>query len=141
MSDDIATQPKPEDVSPPSNHSRRPIYKTETTGNYWQDVWEACKRISIVDDFQRLGEMPCARHSLLTGIASGAGVGVIRAISASPFVASNWAVGTFMVISLGSWTICQRNLQAERRRVARVVEEMPKRFIKSKETSTDNQRS
>jgi len=22
---------------------RRPIYKTETTGNYWQDVWEACK--------------------------------------------------------------------------------------------------
>ncbi|KAI6111849.1 hypothetical protein EDD16DRAFT_1485260 [Pisolithus croceorrhizus] len=127
MSDDIT-----QTASPPPNHSRRPIYKTETTGNYWQDVWEACKR---------LGEMPCARHSLLTGIASGAGVGVIRAISATPFVASNWAVGTFMAISLGSWTICQRNLQAERRRVARVVEEMPKRFIKSKETSSGDQQS
>ncbi|KAI6039341.1 hypothetical protein EDC04DRAFT_3112390 [Pisolithus marmoratus] len=132
MSDDSTAEQEPGVTSPPANHSRRPIYKYETTGNYWQDVWEACKR---------LGEMPCARHSLLTGIASGAGVGVIRAISASPFVASNWAVGTFMAISLGSWTICQRNLQAERRRVARVIEEMPKRFIKTKNTSSDSEQS
>ena len=32
-----------------------------------------------------------------------------------------------------SRTICQKNLEAERRRVARVVEEMPKRFIKQKD--------
>ncbi|KAF8133813.1 hypothetical protein EV363DRAFT_1161811 [Boletus edulis] len=108
----------------PSEGSRQPIYKTETTGNYWQDIWTA---------FKRLGEMPCARNSLLSGIASGAGVGFIRAMSASPFVASNWAVGSFMVISLGTWTICQQNLEAERRRLARVVEGMPKRFIKQKE--------
>jgi hypothetical protein len=54
-----------------------------------------------------------------------------------------------MVISLGTWyvsakrngrpmlihsrTVCQKNLEAERRRLARVVEEMPKRFIKQKE--------
>jgi len=120
----------------PSKGSRRPVYKTETTGNYWQDLWIASKRISVVDDFQRLPEMPCARNSLLSGIASGAGIGFIRAMNTSPFVASNWAVGTFMVISLGTWTICQKNLEAERRRLARVVEEMPKRFIKQKE-STD----
>ncbi|KAL4069887.1 hypothetical protein V8B97DRAFT_1871887, partial [Scleroderma yunnanense] len=101
-------------------------------------------RISIVDDFERLGEIPCARHSLLNGIASGAGVGVIRAISTSMLsviLASNWAVGTFVVISLGSWTICQKNLEAERRRVAMVVEEMPKRFLKKKETGPDDQQS
>ncbi|KAF9241165.1 hypothetical protein BU15DRAFT_45253, partial [Melanogaster broomeanus] len=119
--------PNQPDASEPTSDSRRPIYKTETTGNYWQDAWIAFK------DFQRLGEMPCARNSLLSGIASGAGVGVIRSMSASPFVASNWAVGTFMLISLGSWTVCQKNLEAERRRLARMVEEMPKRFTKQKD--------
>jgi len=127
---DVTSNQRPE-VGEPSD--RRPIYKAETTGNYWQDVWVAFKRISIVDDFQRLGEVPCARNSLLSGIASGAGVGFIRAMNTTPFVASNWAVGTFMVISLGTWTVCQNNLLAERRRLARVVEDMPKRFIKQKE--------
>ncbi|KAF9221607.1 hypothetical protein BS17DRAFT_785040 [Gyrodon lividus] len=127
------TTPNQPEASGPAGGPRRPIYKTETTGNYWEDVWTAFKRISVVDDFQRLGEMPCARNSLLSGIASGAGVGVIRAMSTSPFVASNWAVGTFMLISLGTWTVCQKNLEAERRRLARVVEEMPKRFIKQTE--------
>lgn len=27
----------------PSEDSRRPIYKTETTGDYWQDLWTAFK--------------------------------------------------------------------------------------------------
>ncbi|KAH0832079.1 hypothetical protein J3R83DRAFT_12987 [Lanmaoa asiatica] len=81
-SSDAASNPHPE-IGGPSEGSRRPIYKTETTGNHWQDVWIAFKRISVVDDFQRLGEMPCARNSLLSGIASGAGVGFIRAMSAS----------------------------------------------------------
>ncbi|KAH7914306.1 hypothetical protein BJ138DRAFT_1110743 [Hygrophoropsis aurantiaca] len=116
--------------------TRRPIYKTETTGNYWQDVWLAFKRVSIVDDMQRIGEIPCARNSLLSGIASGAGVGVIRALSAGPFVASNWAVGTFVLISMGTWTVCQNNIQAERRKLQRVVEEMPKRFVKQKDQAS-----
>ena len=76
-------------------------------------------------------------------------VHVLTVGSTGPFVASNWAVGTFMVISLGTWyvyterngrpmlthsrTVCQKNMEAERRRLARVVEEMPKRFIKQKE--------
>ncbi|KAF8842193.1 hypothetical protein BDN67DRAFT_926893 [Paxillus ammoniavirescens] len=124
MANDITPNQPP---AGPADGSRRPVYKTETTGDYWQD------RISIVDDFQRIGEIPCARNSLLSGIASGAGVGVIRAMSANPFVASNWAVGTFMLISLGTWTVCQKNLEAERRRLTRVVEEMPKRYVKQNE--------
>ncbi|TBU27179.1 hypothetical protein BD311DRAFT_760955 [Dichomitus squalens] len=49
------------------------------------------------------------------------------------FVASNWAVGTFMLISLGTWTICQRNREEERRRLQQVVEAIPKRFVKTEE--------
>ncbi|KAH7927778.1 hypothetical protein BV22DRAFT_1006240 [Leucogyrophana mollusca] len=125
------SEPSESTASGSTSNSRRPVYKTETTGNYWQD------RVSIFDDFQRIGEIPCARNSLLSGIASGAGVGVIRAMSAGPFVASNWAVGTFMLISLGTWTVCQNNIEAERRRLQRVVEEMPKRFVKQKAQSPD----
>jgi len=73
----------------------------------------------------------------MSGIASGVGVGVIRIMGAGFLVGSHWAVGTFMVVSLGTWTICQRNIEAERRKFQRVVEEMPKRFIKQKDTATD----
>ncbi|KAI0300320.1 hypothetical protein BC826DRAFT_1090342 [Russula brevipes] len=106
---------------------RRPIYQTETTGNYWADVREA---------FKRVGEIPCARNGLLSGIASGVGVGVIRGLSVHPLVASHWAVGTFMLVSIGTWTICQRNIEDERRRVQTVVEQLPKRMLtKPKEDS------
>ncbi|TBU40267.1 hypothetical protein BD309DRAFT_967809 [Dichomitus squalens] len=81
----------------------------------------------------RINEIPCARNSLLSGIASGVGIGVIRGMSSSVFVASNWAVGTFMLISLGTWTICQRNREEERRRLQQVVEAIPKRFVKTEE--------
>ncbi len=73
-----------------------------------------------------------------------------------PFVASNWAVGTFMLISLGTWyvfrgagmraiaehiqcvrrTICRKSLEDERRKVQRVVEAMPKRMVKKSEDTT-----
>ncbi|KAI0251969.1 hypothetical protein BJV78DRAFT_1125294 [Lactifluus subvellereus] len=123
-----------EDPNPPpgtsSSTPRRPIYQTETTGNYWGDVREA---------FKRIGEVPCARNSLLSGIASGVGVGVIRGLSVHPFAASNWAVGTFVLVSLGTWyvTICQRNIHEERQRVQTVVEQLPKRMLaKPKDSET-----
>ncbi|KAG8214623.1 hypothetical protein J3R82DRAFT_9699 [Butyriboletus roseoflavus] len=39
---DAASNRQPE-IEEPSEGSRRPVYKTETTGNYWQDVWIAFK--------------------------------------------------------------------------------------------------
>jgi len=117
---------------PPETHSptpRRPIYQTETTGNYWADMREAFKRLSPHDDMQRIGEIPCARNSLLSGIASGVGVGVIRGLTVHPLSASHWAVGTFMLVSLGTWTICQRKILEERQRVQTVVEQLPKRVL------------
>jgi cytochrome c oxidase assembly protein subunit 20 len=59
----------------------------------------------------------------MSGIATGAGVGVIRALSAGeyasafcrfrvqaghdegPWVACNWAVGSFMLVGLGTWWV------------------------------------
>ncbi|KAJ3487471.1 hypothetical protein NLI96_g3510 [Meripilus lineatus] len=116
------------EVTDSTHTSRKPIYQKETTGSYMGDVKEAAKRI---------GEIPCARNSLLSGIASGAGIGVIRGMTAGAFVASNWAVGTFLLVSAGTWTICQKAREDERRKVQQVVEQMPKRFAKQQETSPD----
>ncbi|EMD40098.1 hypothetical protein CERSUDRAFT_45537 [Gelatoporia subvermispora B] len=84
---------------------------------------------------RKIDEIPCARNSLLSGIASGAGVGVIRGMSAGAFVASNWAVGTFMLVSMGTWSICRRAREDERRKLQQVVEQIPARFVKKQEES------
>ncbi|RPD62670.1 hypothetical protein L226DRAFT_532338 [Lentinus tigrinus ALCF2SS1-7] len=137
-SSSISSPPTDSDASAPSSSSpspsKRMVYQVETTGSRWGDVKEAFKRISS-DDMNRINEIPCARNSLLSGIASGVGIGVIRGMSSSVFVASNWAMGTFVLISLGSWTICQRNRMEERRRMQQVVEAIPKRFVKKDEGS------
>ncbi|KAI8994220.1 hypothetical protein BD414DRAFT_535262 [Trametes punicea] len=121
----------PDSQSDTSKQPKRVVYQVETTGSYWGDVKEAVKRISVRDDLSHINEIPCARNSLLSGIASGVGIGVVRGMSSSVLVACNWAVGSFMLISLGTWTICQRNREEERRRVQQVVEAIPKRFVKT----------
>ncbi|OJT09424.1 hypothetical protein TRAPUB_14087 [Trametes pubescens] len=166
---------------------KRIVHQVETTGSYWGDLKEAFKRVSVRDDLAHINEIPCARNSLLSGIASGVGIGVIRGMSASAYlcsflsflaavrlngrvtgvlVASNWAVGSFMLISLGSWcvtlialwhtyasaglrdfwrarrTICQRNREEERRRLQQVIEALPKRYVKPEEgAATSEQKS
>ncbi|KAI0330481.1 hypothetical protein GY45DRAFT_1353928 [Cubamyces sp. BRFM 1775] len=128
-SDSSEATTAPSSSNPPNDGTKAPkriVYHVETTGSYWGDVKEAVK-------------IPCARNSLLSGIASGVGIGIIRGMSASVFVASNWAVGTFMLISMGTWTICQRNREAERRRVQQVVEAIPKRFVKTDEGASSSE--
>lgn len=76
----------------------------------------------------------------MSGIASGVGVGVVRGLNVGPFAASNWAVGTFMLVALGTWTICQRNIQEERRRVQTIVEQLPQRVIAKPSEDSEAQR-
>jgi hypothetical protein len=45
-----------------------------------EDYWQR-KRLSL-EDFQRINEIPCARKSLITGLVSGAGIGMVRGLSA-----------------------------------------------------------
>lgn len=87
--------------TPKPTAPKKPVYagNVETSGDTWTDVREATKvhtrceiRISCLtsigvqrlsfSDFSRIGEMHCVRSSLLAGIASGVGVGVIRGVSA-----------------------------------------------------------
>jgi cytochrome c oxidase assembly protein subunit 20 len=90
--------------------------------------------LSMWQPLETVQKVPCARQSLLTGIASGAGIGAIRWLSAGAFVASNWAVGTFVVVSIGTWHICQKNLETEHRKIQKVlVEHIPKRFAKKQQ--------
>ncbi|GJE99847.1 hypothetical protein PsYK624_161210 [Phanerochaete sordida] len=113
--------------------SKRPVYQRETTGSWWGDVKAAFQKISIRDDLSHINEIQCARSSLLSGIASGAGIGVIRGMSSGAFVASNWAVGTFMLVSLGTWTICRKAMEEERRRVQIMVESLPRKLAEKQE--------
>ncbi|KAF9643281.1 hypothetical protein BDM02DRAFT_3104620 [Thelephora ganbajun] len=117
--------------TPKSATPKKLVYaeNVETSGDTWTDIHEATKRLSF-SDFSRIGEMPCVRSSLLTGIASGVGVGVIRGVSARPFVASNWAVYTFLVISTGSWILCQKAKRDEFARIHRVMDSLPARTLK-----------
>ena len=75
-----------------------------------------------IKSITHISDVPCARNSLLGGIASGAGIGIIRGISSSTsfllkelldkstnqmvfggaIMAGNWAMATFVIVSLGS---------------------------------------
>ncbi|KAF9497723.1 hypothetical protein BDN71DRAFT_1504704 [Pleurotus eryngii] len=118
---------------------------TPPTGNLPTDVYNSIRNI---------GQIPCARNSLLSGIASGVGIGVIRGLSAGtvsqrrlaytsniditsegPLVAGHWAMATFTVISLGSWHVCQRQIRREQQNVQKIIESIPKRSLKNEGTT------
>ncbi|KAF7980018.1 hypothetical protein HWV62_40132 [Athelia sp. TMB] len=104
-----------------------PTYQVETTGSRWKDLWVAFTRVKE-DDLSTIERIPCARNSLMSGIATGAGVGVIRALSAT----CNWAVGSFMLVGAGTWHICQARRTEEKKKVEKIMETLPKRFVKKK---------
>ncbi|KIJ54627.1 hypothetical protein M422DRAFT_153209, partial [Sphaerobolus stellatus SS14] len=86
-------------------------------------------------------QIPCARTSLLSGIASGVGFGIVRGLSASRWVAFNWTMGTFLCVSLGTWhvfltpalilkftlyrTICRQRIKQEHERMQVLVDSLP----------------
>ncbi|PPR03514.1 hypothetical protein CVT24_007002 [Panaeolus cyanescens] len=51
-----------------------------------------------------------------------------------PMVAANWAVGTFVTITLASWHICDRRWRSERERVAQILQHKP-RHLKQEQPS------
>ncbi|KIK08021.1 hypothetical protein K443DRAFT_85865, partial [Laccaria amethystina LaAM-08-1] len=75
---------------------------------------------------KHITDIPCSRNSLLSGIASGVGVGVIRGVS----TAGHWAIATFSIVSLGTWHLCQKQIADERKKVAKIIESMPQRSVK-----------
>ncbi|KAF8895658.1 hypothetical protein BD779DRAFT_1640687 [Infundibulicybe gibba] len=114
------TTPTPSSIPPPPS-------RITPTGNIATDIYQSVTNIT---------DVPCARNSLLSGIASGAGIGVIRGLSAGPLTAGHWAMATFTIISLGSWHLCQKQMADERQKVVKIIESVPKRAVKQEDTQT-----
>ncbi|KIW12185.1 hypothetical protein PV08_09461 [Exophiala spinifera] len=69
-------------------------------------------------------QTPCARDSLLVGIAAGGGVGGLRFILkglSSMLVTTNWAVGGFVLTASGMYAWCERRRREEQRGIAQAV--------------------
>ena len=87
----------------------------------------AISSIDPVKDFSRLGSMPCARSSLLVGMATAAGVAGISLVAGRGLRRGlNWGVGSFCFVSLASWETCRRNFKAEQTRMRTVIEQYRK---------------
>ncbi|KAF8518909.1 hypothetical protein JB92DRAFT_2901168 [Gautieria morchelliformis] len=129
--------------STPSESARSPpksptnSTNQELTGDLAKDVKLAVKRINLAEDFSNIGQMPCARTSLLSGIASGVGIGFMRGINARPWVAFNWAMGSFVFVTIGTWEICRRRMRSEHQRIQVLVDSLPRVRLKRPEELED----
>lgn len=102
-----------------------------TGGHTLHDYSKALKQVSVVDDFKRLPEIPCARNSLMYGIASGAGIGALRYLNAGPKAAANWAMGAFVFISCTSWAVCRRERAQELEVMQTMQRQYPERHARA----------
>ncbi|RSH93287.1 hypothetical protein EHS25_007641 [Saitozyma podzolica] len=114
------------------------------SGDRVKDYWAALQRVDVARDLENIGQIPCARNSLLYGIAGGAGVGAVRFISSrseqallerrprvvlrawltgqGAKLASNWAVGAFVGIAIVQWQLCN-NARAKELQQMRMIQE------------------
>ncbi|OCF41376.1 hypothetical protein I317_04767 [Kwoniella heveanensis CBS 569] len=100
------------------------------SGNSLDDLKTAFGRIRPKEDFENIGKIPCARNSLLYGIAGGAGIGAVRFLgSRRPWVAANWAVGSFIAIAAFQWETCNRARRKELQQMRVIQERYPHRHI------------
>ncbi|KAI8963445.1 hypothetical protein F5Y11DRAFT_346428 [Daldinia sp. FL1419] len=85
------------------------------------------------DDFLNVHKIPCARQGLMTGIGSGAAIGMGRFfIGGTIPKATNWAFGAFFLGSIIQWEYCRIQRANERIAVARIVEVMDKKQAEKK---------
>ncbi|KAI2616908.1 hypothetical protein GGS26DRAFT_596673 [Hypomontagnella submonticulosa] len=85
------------------------------------------------DDFLSVHKIPCARQGFMTGIISGAAVGVGKyLIGGRVPKASNWAVGAFFLSSIVQFEYCRAQRLKERAAMARVVEVIDKKQAEKK---------
>ncbi|KAF7348351.1 hypothetical protein MSAN_01789100 [Mycena sanguinolenta] len=93
----------------------------------------------VTDSFRsafNIGQVPCARNSLLAGIASGVGIGFIRGMSAHPVVAGSWGVFTWAIVSATSFHLCTKKLEDQQKLTRIAIEKLPKQ-LRLKEDEKD----
>lgn len=102
----------------------------------------ALSSISPLEDLSALPRVPCARGSLLMGMATAAGVAGISLVAGRGLRSGlNWGVGSFCFVSLASWETCRRNLKAEQMRMRTVIEGYRNREGRGSLTSLAEQRA
>ncbi|WVQ85330.1 hypothetical protein IAT38_007495 [Cryptococcus sp. DSM 104549] len=101
-----------------------------STGNKFQDFWAAFTRIRPKQDLENIGQIPCARNSLLYGIAGGTGLGVVRFLGSRRVISGgNWAVGGFIAIATFQWETCNRARRKELAQMRAIQERYPHRHV------------
>ncbi|CAG7852784.1 Cytochrome c oxidase protein 20, mitochondrial {ECO:0000256/PIRNR:PIRNR007871} [Serendipita indica DSM 11827] len=111
-------QPAKPSSTPDEPPSRLAGATRNATFSEW---WQAAKTIRP-DDFRNIEQVPCARQSLMYGIAGGTAIGCTRYLTSNPRIASNWAVASFVLISAFSWRRC-RSIQTSQMEQMRAVKE------------------
>ncbi|KAI5452981.1 hypothetical protein NCC49_006514 [Naganishia albida] len=100
------------------------------TGDTKEDLVKAFKRIRPIEDLKNIGNIPCARQALLSGIVAAFGVGSISYIARRrPKSAANWAVGSFVGISAIMWENCRRARAKELAQMQYIQERYAHRHI------------
>ncbi|XP_064622828.1 cytochrome c oxidase assembly protein COX20, mitochondrial-like [Lineus longissimus] len=61
------------------------------------------------------GKVPCMKQSLLTGIGSGLGIGIVSFLMTSnPRRATNYGFGSYIAITMGTWIYCRYRWSQQR---------------------------
>ncbi|KAK1753158.1 hypothetical protein QBC47DRAFT_387894 [Echria macrotheca] len=92
-------------------------------------------------DFLKVHETPCSKQGFLTGIGTGAAVGVLRWILGLPIPkAANWAVGTGAIGALAQYEYCQYKRRVEKEKMLRMVEVVTARQAREKAEAQERAR-
>ncbi|KAK3952335.1 hypothetical protein QBC32DRAFT_398003 [Pseudoneurospora amorphoporcata] len=84
-------------------------------------------------DFLSVHETPCARQGFMTGIGSGASIGVLRWIMGLPIPkAANWGVGCGILGAMAQYEYCQWQRRKEKEKMQRVVAVYTKKQAESR---------
>ncbi|KAI5306100.1 hypothetical protein KEM56_002220 [Ascosphaera pollenicola] len=93
-----------------------------------------------LDGYKNMVQTPCARDSFLVGIGGGAAVGGIKAVIGGlrkMWPACNWAVGSFTVLTIATYELCQRQRRIEMEGMKEATELMAKLKAKKEKEKAD----
>jgi len=116
---------------PPSTNSATPTAAppSQTRPPSLTDVVQTIKP----SDFLKVHQSPCSQQGFLTGIGSGATIGLLRWVMGLPAPkAANWAVGVGALGALFQYEYCQYKRREEREKMLRMVEVFNTRQAKEK---------
>ncbi|KAG0259337.1 hypothetical protein DFQ27_004108 [Actinomortierella ambigua] len=80
-----------------------------------EDVVKAFKSLSFGRDFSSMKKSPCTKEAFFDGAIFGAGVGMFKAMrSGLGRPAFNWALGGFVLMTVGTWEYCYYMVRQKR---------------------------